>query len=128
MARCPFMSTKVVMVTGSGSATNLTISSAVEDKNVDCIQSACQVWNPIVGECGANNKTTASAPPPPITKLVNEFLFKWDTDGNGKIYGYDFQLSDPPVGLRDLSKVPGFNTEAPSMTTDEYIASISSEE
>lgn len=62
-----------------------------------------------------------------INKLLNlplEQILQQDMDGNGKIYGKTFQLSDPPPLLADLSKQPGFDPDVPSITVAQFLQEV----
>jgi len=56
--------------------------------------------------------------------LMNEFLSGQDLDKNGKIYGKDFKIVDPPATLRALEDHPNWEEPAELMTMEEYLQSL----
>jgi len=57
----------------------------------------------------------------PVLILLQEYMTNTDMDGNNKIYGKDFYISDPPEMLKSLTiKKHGLN----KMTITEYLSEI----
>jgi hypothetical protein len=53
-----------------------------------------------------------------IQVYLQEFLTFKDLDNNGKIYGKDFKLANPPPLLKSLENSPYFNRQAPTVTEE----------
>jgi len=85
---------------------------------------------------GAAVDPTTPAPPgsgtsviPKATLLTSEFYNNQDLDGNGKIYGYDFKISDDdskppkkPVILCIVEKSPYWTNPTSEMTWDAFVS------
>ena len=83
---------------------------------------------PVVGDEGDLFEIAGSKPLPPeqvdpaeaANTLMKEYLNTVDCDGNGKIYGTDFKISDPPFMLQAIQNAPNFPNPETEMTMQEY--------
>lgn len=74
-----------------------------------------------LNNCG----TIASVNTMPLaSKLINEFLFNEDMDGNTKVYGYDFMISnsdpDKPIVLKSIESHADWLDPTCQITWDMY--------
>jgi len=123
MAVCPFMSNWIF---------NQSTGEA-EFQEKECVQSSCALWDPTNSRCGVFtfdhiiniDNRGKSAPVGYAAVLSQEFIQQEDFDGNGKIYGKDFKLKDPPPILKSLEQNPGWKDPDTEWTLDEYKDSLS---
>ena len=153
---CPFMSTSIYGDTTAADPSNNFGAGEVDFIYRYCEQDRCQLWDDINKRCGAltsdvqihvhnqhkhpfghkyqsldNRFGDIWAYNSPMTKasfLLNEFINKEDLDGDGQIYGYDFQITDDtvPVCLKYLPDLPEWPNPGPTtfITWDDYITSV----
>ena len=57
---------------------------------------------------------------PNAATLIDEYLNKKDRDKNGKMFGYDFTITDPPPMLSGLMNTPSWKNPACRITMAQY--------
>ena len=122
MAVCPFMSNWIF---------NQSTGEA-EFQEKECAQQKCALWDSTNSRCGAFtsdhiiniDNRGKSAPVGYAAILSQEFIQQEDFDGNGKIYGKDFKLKDPPPILKSLEQNSAWKDPDTEWTLDEYKDSL----
>jgi hypothetical protein len=110
------------------------VTALLVGKGVECVKELCRFWDANAGEegeCGGapNLGGGASSPPPAYAKLIGEYQGNEDLDGNGKVYGKDFKITDDdtkPPALTSIEQDPDWvdPPEAGNMTWQEYLDSL----
>lgn len=80
---------------------------------------------------GTGTSTTTGSKIPAATTLTSEFYNNQDLDGNGKIYGYDFKITDDnskpskkPIILCIVEKSPYWTNPTTEITWSAFVASL----
>jgi len=86
-----------------------------------CASSYSSYYADYINTCGSSTQGNQL---PLASRLINEFLFNEDMDGNGKVYGYDFKISNsdtnkPPV-LTAIESNPDWTDPTCSITWQQY--------
>lgn len=148
MAYCPFVTTYVSVLKGVNGTDFISENQLVP---FQCAESLCQCWGG--SDCGLkasnlqsyiqqkdlsdaakaaeeDDTTSEESDIPDIpyyVPLINEFMGNEDRDGDGKLYGRDFKITDDdkkPIALKGLEEHPDWIEPTETITWPDYIASI----
>lgn len=131
MGICPFLSG--ILFTKDGTYKGL--------QRVNCLQSACQLWDSEANECSLKNSSSMltkihkganKLKPPKASLLLQEYQGGQDMDGNRMVYGRDFMINpnDPqiPKMIKTIQAQSDFPQDIQKLSWQEYLKTITTQE